>query len=189
MSLYDINPNIPPNCDPQYLPDIYVIARSCVEYDAFLKGIIEDPKLAKDYLEFPDRARAYYVKVLEKLGCSSEFAKLESGLKRAFGNNWRKEASTKWCDTSKLVEQYGGPKERCFYAWWSHFTHGSALAMEALKGTSPTQYKLDTAIANVYGSYVLSTDDFLCFAWGQVVTPDSDSCKREFQTVIKAWVR
>lgn len=176
-------------CDPQNIPDIYVIARSCVEYDAYLKGVIADSELAKDYLEFSDNARAYYGMVLEKLGDNSQLAKLEPDLKRVFGNNWRKEARIKWCNTSKLVEQYGGPAQRCLYAWWSHYTHGSALAMEKLMCTAPSQHHLDTAVVNVYGSYVPSTDDFLSFAWGRIVTPDSESCKREFQAVTEAWVR
>ena len=175
-------------CEPQYLPDIYIIARSCVEYDASLNGIMADSKLAKEYLEFPDRARAYYAKVLERLGDSYGLAKLEPDLKRIFGNDWRKEAKTKWCETSKLVEQYGGKDQRRLYAWWSHFTHGSALAMEMLIRTTPTQYRLDTVVATVYGSYVLLTDDFLNFAWGRIATQDSDSCKSEFQAVLKAWI-
>jgi hypothetical protein len=173
-------------CEPQYLPDIYVIARSCVEYNASLKGIIADPRLAKDYLEFPDRARAYYGKVFEKLGHSSQLAKLEPNMKKVFGNNWRKEARMKWCETSKLVEQYGGVDERYLYAWWSHFTHGSAVALEILMRTVPSQDRLDKVITAVYAAYLLSTDEFLSFAWGPVVTSDSDSCKREFQAVMEA---
>lgn len=174
-------------CEPQHLPGIYVIARSCVEYDASLKGIIAEPRLAKDYLEFPDRAMAYYGKVLERLGDSSGLAKLEPDLKRVFGNNWRNEAKMKWCsNTSNLIEQYGGSEQRRLYAWWSHFAHGSAVSMEMLMRAVPSQYRLDTAVAAVYCLYVLSTNEFLCFAWGLVATPDSDSCKREFQAVAEA---
>jgi hypothetical protein len=178
-------------CEPHYLPDIYVIARSCVEYDAFLNGFIADPRLAKDYLEFPDNARAYYGKVLERLGDSSRLAQLESDLEKNLGKDWRTKArdGMKWCNTSQLVEQYGGPAQRCLYACWSHFTHGSAIALEMLMRTVPSQDRLDTAVANVYGSYVLSTIDFLTFAWGRIVTQDSDSCKKEFQVVMEAWVR
>ena len=174
-------------CEPHYLPDIYVIARSCVEYDAYLKGIIADSKLAKDYLEFPHKARAYYAKMLERLGgYSSELAKLEPDLEKVFGNNWRKEASMKWCETSKLVEKYGGPDQRHLYYWWSHFTHGSTLAMEMLMCTAPSQDRLDAVVTAVYCLYVLSTKEFLCFAWGPIVTPDSDSCKRAFQAIAEA---
>jgi hypothetical protein len=174
-------------CEPQYLPDIYVIARACVEYDAFLKGIIADPGLAKDYLEFPDRAMAYYGKVLERLGDSSGLAKLEPKLKSIFGENWRKESKIKWCsNTSDLIEQYGGSEQRRLYAWWSHFAHGSAVALEILMRTVPSQDRLDKVVTAVYCLYVLSTNEFLCFAWGPIATPDSDSCKREFQVVAEA---
>jgi len=181
-------------CDPQYIPDIYVIARSCLECYASLMGVMADAGLAKDYLEFPDRARAYYGKVLEDLGLSSELAKLEPDLRKAFGDNWRKiKRRIHWAQEqggiSKLVEQYGGSEDRCFYAWWSHFTHGSASALEALQRTSPTQEPLDTVINVVYSRYMLSTSDFLDFAWGPVLTSDSESCKSEFvHSVTKAWI-
>lgn len=176
-------------CEPQYLPDIYVIARSCVEYDAFLKGIIADPGLAKDYLEFPDRAMAYYGKVLERLGDRSGLAKLEPKLKSIFGENWRSESKIKWCsNTSDLIEQYGGSEQRRLYAWWSHFAHGSAVSMEMLMRTAPSQDRLDKVVTTVYTAYVLSTDEFLSFAWGPVATPDSNNCKREFQAVLKAGI-
>jgi hypothetical protein len=155
--------------EPQYLPDIYVIARSCVEYDAFLKGIIADPGLAKDYLEFPRKAKAYYARLLERLGgYSSELAKLEPDLEKNLGKDWRTKAreGVKWCNTSQLIEQYGERVERRLYAWWSHFAHGSAVSMDFLMCTTPSQYRLDTTVAAVYGSYVLSTEEFLSFAWG-----------------------
>ncbi len=176
-------------CEPCYIPDIYVIARSCLEYDAYLKGIIEDPELADRYLEFPDRAKAYYAKMLERLGYSSNLAKLEPELKKVFGDDWRDEASMSWCNASNLLEQYGEREGRRLYALWSHFTHGSAVALQVLQRTVPTQDQLDTLVFAVYGAYCPSTSDFLDFAWGLVVTADSESCKSEFvRSVMKTWI-
>ncbi|MHC4072566.1 MAG: DUF5677 domain-containing protein [Planctomycetota bacterium] len=178
-------------CKPHCIPDIYVIARSCLEYDASLKGIIADPQLAKDYLEFPDKAKAYYVKLLERLGDTAESAKLEPGLKKVLGSDWRQKASMKWHKNgiSELIEQHGGPNSRRLYAWWSHFAHGSAVSVEMLQRTVPTQDQLDTTVAAVYGAYALSTSDFLDFAWGPVLTPDGESCKSDFDhSVIGNWI-
>lgn len=173
-------------CDPHYIPDIYIIGRSCLEYSASLRGVMADAGLAKAYLEFPDRARAYYGKVLENLGLSSELAKLEPVLQKALGDDWRKKKRMNWLqgqkdlNISKLVEQYGGTNERLLYAWWSHFTHGSAVSVEILQRTTPTQDQLDKIVETVYGAYGLSTSDFLDFAWGSVITDDSQNCKDEF---------
>lgn len=175
-------------CDPHYIPDIYVIARSCLEYEAALKGIIADPELAKSYLEFPNRAKAYYCKKLEELDYSDELAKLEPDLKKVFGDNWRRKASPKWSVISNLINDYLGPDERRLYAFWSHFTHGSAVALNWLQNTIPTQNQLETPVTFVYGAYCLSTSDFLDFVWGSIVTHDSDSCKNEFiYKVMAAW--
>jgi hypothetical protein len=169
-------------CDPHYIPDVYVIGRSCLEYDASLKGVMADRALAERYLQYPDKAMAYYATVLEKLGVRSELARLEPRLRKVLGDDWRSSAKAgrQWCNTSQLIEQYGGSEERRLYAWWSHFAHGSAVSVEVLQQTTPTQERLDSIIAFVWPAYGLSTCDFLDFAWGPVVTPASQNCKNEF---------
>lgn len=69
------------------MPDIYVIARSCLEYSASFKAVSMHPQLAKAYLEYPDRAKAYYGKVLEDLGERSALSKVEPDLKRILGDD------------------------------------------------------------------------------------------------------
>ena len=61
-------------CNPYFLPDIWLIARSCLEHEATLRGIMDDPKIAKDYLNFLDKAKAYYAWLLEQLGHSDRLA-------------------------------------------------------------------------------------------------------------------
>lgn len=173
-------------CDPLYIPDILVIARACIEYSASLKGIISDPKLAADYLQFEHKAKAYYGKLLERLGDMTKIADLEQELKPIFGNNWREQADFKWANISALVELYGGPSERRAYALFSHFVHSSVIAPKVLERSIPTQRWLDLCIDTAYGSYCQSTFDFLNFAWGPVVTADSQNCKNEFTYKVMA---
>jgi len=175
-------------CDPYLLPDIWLIGRSCLEHEATLKGIINDPKIAEDFLNFMDRAKAYYAWLLEKLGHNDQLAHLEPDLKRTFGENWRKEKLATWSKASELVERYEGDDGRCCYALWSHFTHCSVVASNFLENTAPTLHNLDTTIVVVYGGYVLTTHDFLEFVWGSIATSYSDRCKSDFLNVMRKWI-
>ena len=175
-------------CNPYFLPDIWLIARSCLEHEATLKGIMDDPKIAKDYLNFLDKAKAYYAWLLEKLGQSDKLALLEPDLIKTFGKDWRNEKATTWSKTSELVEKYGGEASRCCYAMWSHFTHCSVVASQMLEHTVPSQTSLENTIATVYGGYVLVTSDFLDFVWGPIVTTESDRCKSDFLNVMRKWI-
>jgi len=175
-------------CDANFLPDIYVIARSCFECEASLKAIMAEPELAQEYLEFSHKARAYYGCLLERLGDTDGLAKLEPDLKKVLGSEWRKKKSMQWARTSKVIETYCETETRKLYAFTSHFVHGSALVAQYLERTLPTDNRLDIAIAVTYGSYVLSTSDFLDFIWGQIVTPDSEGCKKEWEQVMASWV-
>lgn len=175
-------------CDPHYMPDIYVIARSCLEYYASFMAVLKDSKLASAYIEYPDRARAHYCKVLERLGYGSALAKHEPHLKSVFGDDWRSEARISWYPqgSSQLVETYGGLDERRLYASYSHFAHGSALALQTLQNTLPSQSTLDKVVVTVHYSYIEITRSLLELAWGKIVTQDSESCKSEFVEVAAA---
>jgi hypothetical protein len=139
-----------------------------------------DAQLAKDYLEFPDRSLAYYGYVVESLGDTEKLTTLEPRLLKALGSDWRNKKKTKWCNISKLIKDYLGTDERTFYWHWSHFVHSSAVSIQILKKTIPTQDQLDKIIETIYKAYCLSTSDFLEFAWGPVITNDSQNCKNEF---------
>jgi len=175
-------------CNPYFLPDIWLIARSCLEHEATLRGIMDDPKVAKDFINFTDKAKAYYAWLLEKLGYSDQLAHLEPDLIKTFGENWRNEKATTWSKASELVERYGGEDSRRCYALWSHFTHCSVVASQMLEYTVPSQTSLDNTIASVYGGYVLVTQDFLDFIWGPIVTTESDKCKKDFLNVMRKWI-
>lgn len=172
-------------CNPYFLPDIWLIARSCLENEATLRGIMDDAKIAKDYLNFMNRAKAYYAWLLERLGYSDKFKTIEPEMIKLFGANWRKEKASTWSRSSELVENYGGKEERCLYAFFSHFSHCSVVASHFLENTAPTISSLDTAIAIVYGGYVLVTKDFLDLIWGPIVTTESDRCKSDFLNVMR----
>jgi len=175
-------------CSPYFLPDIWLIARSCLEHEATLRGIMDDPNIAKDYLNFLDKAKAYYAWLLEKLGLSDRLSQLEPDLLKTFGENWRNEKANTWSKTSELVEKYGGEACRRCYALWSHFTHCSVVASQMLEHTTPSQKSLDKTIDAVYGGYVLVTSDFLDFIWGPIVTTESEICKNDFLNVMRKWV-
>jgi hypothetical protein len=175
-------------CNPYFLPDIWLIARSCLEHEATLRGIMDDPEIAKDYLNFMYKAKAYYAWLLEKLGLSGQLALLEPDLIKTFGANWRDQKAATWSKASELVEKYGGEDSRRCYAMWSHFTHCSVVASYFLENNAPTVSSLDNTIAIVYGGYVLVTSDFLDFIWGPIVTTESDGCKNDFLNVMRKWI-
>ena len=175
-------------CDPYFLPDICLIARSCLEYEATIRGIMDDPKIADDYLNFMNRAKAYYLWLLEKLGCSEQVVRLEPELVKIFGKNWRKEKAATWSKTSELIEKYGGEANRRCYALWSHFSHCSVVASQMLEHTPPSQTWLDDTITAVYGGYIVVTKDFLDFLWGPIITTESDECKKDFLNVMRKWI-
>jgi hypothetical protein len=150
---------------------------------------MDDTKIAEDYLNFSDKAKAYYAWLIEKLGNSDQLAHLESDLEKTFGENWRNKKKTTWSNASGLVEKYGGRDSRCLYAIWSHFTHCSVVASQMLEHTAPSQNNLDTTIIAVYGGYVDVTNDFLDFIWGPIITTESDRCKNDFLNVARKWVQ
>lgn len=171
-------------CDPCLMPDIYLIGRACMEFDASLKAVLKDPDQARRYIEYEDKAAAHFGKLLQQSGQATALAQMEPRLRRVFGPDWLKKASTKWANTTEIIAAYGDPDAKIGYAWWSHFAHGSVVAMEFLHGIMPTQRKLDEAIGSIYSSYTLSTSEFLESVWGQIVTIDSDRCKKEFNVVM-----
>jgi len=175
-------------CDPYFLPDICLIARSCLEYEATLRGIMDDSKIASAYLNFADKAKAYYAWLLEKLGSKEQVARLEPDLIKTFGANWRDAKATTWSKTSELVEKYGGEGSRRCYALWSHFTHCSVVASQMLERTPPSQTWLDDIIAAVYGGYITITQDFLDFVWGPIITDESERCKKDFLNIMRKWI-
>jgi len=175
-------------CSPYFLPDIWLIGRSCLEHEATLRGIMNDPKIAKDYLNFMDRAKAYYAWLLEKVGLSDKLAQLEPELIKTLGENWRNRKAATWSKASELVERYGGDASRCCYALLSHFSHCSVVASQMLEHTGPSEMSLGNTIESIYGGYVLVTTDFLDFIWGPIVTTESDRCKNDFLNVMRKWI-
>ena len=175
-------------CKPNYFPDLLLIGRSCLEYEATLKGIMDDPSVAEKYLAFLYQAKAYYACLLERQGQKEKAAQLEPSLKEKLGDDWRKKKATAWTQTSELVEKYGGEANRYCYALWSHFTHCSVVASEFLENTPPSPYILVKAVNAIYSGYVLVTHDFLEFVWGPIVTSESEQCKNKYIEIMKKGV-
>lgn len=53
---------------PPFLPDLAVICRGCLEFDASLEGVRRYPGLASDYLEFDKHAKARYLRIMQEQG-------------------------------------------------------------------------------------------------------------------------
>jgi hypothetical protein len=176
-------------CDPGYIPDIYLVARSCFECEASLKAIKENPTLADQYLAFPDKAKAYYAWVCKKLGLEERLAKLEPELKQRFGDNWEREKATQWCSNiSEMIETYCDPAKRLLYASCSHFVHGTAVVAHYLENSSPTENDLNKAIEAIYTGYLVSTYEFLKIVWGPIVQEKSTQCQNAFSGILASWV-
>lgn len=173
-------------CEAAYLPDLWLIGRSCLEHDAALQGVMASEKLAGDFLEFESKAKAYLGKIYGRLNSSANLQAIESAMTSIAGEQWRDHAAFKWCDISKVVEQHGGPQKRLLYASWSHFTHCSVLASLILDHIGPTQRNLDMTIGIIYVGYTRATYKFLDFIWGKIITLDSEQCKTAFRNVMTA---
>jgi len=174
--------------EPRFAPDIYIIARSCLEYFACLRAVITTPALTRDFWAFMDKSKVYYACRLEELGCTEELAELEPGLEEAFGDEWRKKGASKWCVVSDMIKTHGGPDERLLYALLSNLTHCSVIAPSVLERSTPADVNLPQILSGVYGGYLIATKEFLDFIWGSVWTSDGEECRKHFVNVMESWV-
>ena len=98
-------------CEPSYLPDLWLIGRSCLEHDAALQGIMASEKLANDFLGFESKAKAYLGKIYDSLSKGANVKAIESAMKAIAGEQWRDHAKFKWCNITTIVKEYGGPEK------------------------------------------------------------------------------
>jgi hypothetical protein len=176
-------------CEPQYLPDCIVIARCCLEYEASLRAVLLEPEYVKKYLDFDKQAEAYHARLSERIGCSATRAKLEPDLLSEFGQDWRDEAKSNWCNISDLIKKLSGKEARRLYGLYSHFVHSSVIAVNLLdhRISHPEKW-LSLCINGAYSAYLELTHRFLDVIWGAIVTGESESCKKNFEYVLEAYV-
>ncbi|MBN1795043.1 MAG: hypothetical protein JW804_00060 [Sedimentisphaerales bacterium] len=177
-------------CEPQFLPDLYVIARCCLEYDASLSAILNDQEAATDYLEFEKHAKANY---LRKFGNTIDKNKKKTyennlallGVKNIENYKW-----TKWCAKQGgyigLIEKYEGTDAKRNYFFFSELSYGSVMAMKILQNISKSDkflLMMQDIINLVYTGYIVGTNSFLEKVLGPIITSDSEQCKKDFDEI------
>jgi hypothetical protein len=182
-------------CQPQFLPDLYVIARCCLEYDASLLAVLNDQGAATNYLEFEKHAKTNY---LRKFGNNIDKNKKKTyennlaslGVKNLEDYKW-----TKWCvkqgGYSGLIEKYNGKDAKRNYFFFSEFSHGSVMAVKILQNISNPDKNLlmmQDIVNLVYLGYLDETNSFLEKALGPIITSDSENCRKEFDEVTRLFI-
>jgi len=177
--------------DPHLIPDLFVICRSCLEFDVALEAVIKDKETAHDYLEFDKHAKARYLKILSKQGDIERMLMRSEQFEKMFGENPEDFRQSSWC-TKKggitgLMQLLGRKAGLRVYNMLSHFAHGSILAMQMLDGKIKDPEKmLVTLVDTTYTSYLDSSRAFVWFAWEPLTTPEGEECKSDFVKVISA---
>ena len=178
-------------CEPQFLPDLYVIARCCIEYDASLLAVMEDQEAATSYLEFEKHAKANYLKKFGNTIDKNEKKIYENNLASLGVKNLEDYKWTKWCvkqgGYSGLIEKYEGIGATRLYFFLSGFAHSSVMAVKILQNTANPHKSLLMVVELVYSCYLIGTKPFLDKALGPIITSDSEKCKGEFDEVIHSF--
>lgn len=176
-------------CNPKFLPDLFVIARCCLEFGVSLEAVLSDAQLAQDYLDFEKHVKSKWFKQVQSEGDvqkAIEFRQKlgELGVEEPDEYNW-----DKWCvhggGITGLIRKYRRADGMKLYSQLSQFAHGSVVALHILANSPPqngARY-LEKLIAAIYSDYILSTNSFLEKAWGPIATPESDICKNSFKEV------
>jgi hypothetical protein len=164
--------------EPQFIPDLFVIARCCVEFNASLNAVLSDVSIAEQYLEFEKSALCSHARYLAKHGHTEEVSEI---LKQMGVTDPTKHKSKKWCKQgyTMLVKDYA-PKAIDLYARLSDFVHGSVVALLFMARQQPTPTWVRKAYVTTSLGYVLSTKTFLDRAWGTIITNESKRCKDDF---------
>jgi len=176
-------------CDPKFLPDLFVIARSCLEFRVSLKALVSDEQLAKDYLDFEKHVKSRWFNQLQSEGDLSKTVEYRQKLSELGVKDPNEYRWDKWCvhadGITGLMKDFGDANEMKLYSQLSHFAHGSVIALQVLENTNPQGCAkfLDEVIKIIYLGYILSTKSFLNKAWGPIITPDSEACKNSFVQV------
>lgn len=174
--------------DPCFIPNLAVICRGCLEFDASLKAVIRDPELAQDYLEFDKHAKARYLRILKEQGDLSGLLDRRGQFLAQFGADPAEYRWDSWCKKAgginNLMRKLKLDYERRLYTWYCHFAHGSVTALRMLdEQVSDAPRMLAMLVRSTYWAYLDSTDKFLDFIWRPIASPDGDRCKSSFVEV------
>jgi hypothetical protein len=179
-------------CEPQFFPDLCVIARCCIEYDASLSAVLKDQDAATNYLEFEKHAKANYLKKFGNIIDKNKKKIYENDLASLGVKNLEDYKWTKWCAKqggySGLIEKYETKDAKRLYSLLSELVHGSVMAVKFLQNTANPNKNLLMVVELVYSGYLIGTQSFLDKALGPIITSDSEQCKREFDEVIHSFI-
>ncbi len=128
-------------CKPEFVPDMFVIARCCLEYKAALKAILSDAPIAEQYLDFEKHALASYKKHLENSGRTEKAQEVCILLKGMRVTDPDRYKSTKWCRNgyTSLIKKHGGPNDERAYKLLCDFVHGSIVSLRFLQKAAPSK--------------------------------------------------
>ena len=178
-------------CNTEFLPVLFVISRSCLEFDASLKAVLEDKKIAESYIEYEKHALCSYYKYLQDTKNIPRAKEVKNKMDQMGVCNPGQFKNKKWYPKgySSLVEKYLGAEGKILYSLSSDFVHGSIATFRFLKNNPPPQdswiYRI---IAVTYNGYIISTRSFLDKAWESNTTHDGKACMDDFVQVAKVLV-
>ena len=174
-------------CKIEFFPDLCVIGRCCLEFSASLKAVLSDERAADDYLAFEKHAKAKCLRILTNSGDLEKADQAKKHLSELGVGNPDDYKWDKWCarlgGITNLIKKYKSDEAYQLYSFFSDFAHGSVIAIRILQNQPPSAKLLEKTIKTLYSDYILSTKSFLDEVWGQIVTTESDKCKKDFDGV------
>lgn len=180
-------------CEPQFFPDLCVIARCCIEYDASLLAVLSDQGVATNYLEFEKHAKASHLRKFGNTIDNNKKALYENILASQGVEDVENYKWDKWCAKqgghTGLIREYESEDAIKLYSLWSHLSHGSVVGIRILQNTPDIASELlAKLIVETYSSYLCATKSFLDKLFGLIITPDSENCKEEFDEVTRLFI-
>jgi hypothetical protein len=167
-----------------------VIARCCIEFSASLRAVLTEKDLATDYLQFEKHAKSNYYKKFGDTMEPMKIQQMQNYLKSLGVENTDDYKWDKWCrrvgGITNLIRKYA-PQSEILYWQFSHFAHGSVLALQILRRMVQNDRRPVDMVDLVYCDYLISTEGFVEQFWGPVVTSESERCKSELWDVAVAF--
>jgi len=170
---------------PEFIPDLFVVVRCCLEYKAALKAVLSDPAIAGQYLDFEKHALASYKRYLEGEGQTKKVAEVCGMLKEMGVADCAKYKSKGWCKNGygALIKNHGDSKDSVLYGDLSDFVHGSIVSLRFLqRQPTATDQGLRMRKMTCLG-YVVATKEFLDKVWGAY---EGKRCKGALVQVAKS---
>jgi len=169
-------------CRPEFIQDMFVIARCCLEYKAALKAVLSEPAIAKQYLDFEKRALVSYKKYLESKDQTEKAAEVCEMLQKMEVEDPSASKSKGWCKGGygKLIKEYGESAESTMYELLCDFAHGSIVSLRFLQKQPPSASTGLKMYEIMCCGYVAQVKEFLEMA---CITSENQRCEKAFSQV------